>query len=85
MVCTGHGMGYTPRVRGMVGHMEIEKMSKDTPKHTKPDHLVKPSKKGGIELSESELKKVTGGATANKATDAPTESVSLNFSKIHMQ
>jgi hypothetical protein len=58
-------------------------MSKSKPKH-RPDNLVKPGKSGEIELSESELKGVSGGASANKATETPTESLSLNFSKIHM-
>ncbi|HVY98514.1 MAG TPA: bacteriocin [Dongiaceae bacterium] len=57
-------------------------MSKDAPKHTRPDSLVKPGKKAGIELSESELKAISGGAPANKAGSSPTESLSLNFSKI---
>jgi hypothetical protein len=37
-------------------------MSKKTEsKSTKPETLVKASKKAGIELSESDLKKVAGG------------------------
>ena len=56
-------------------------MSKDKPKSAKPDTLAKPGKAGGIELSESELKTVSGGSTANKL-DTPTESLSLNFTKI---
>jgi hypothetical protein len=63
--------------------MEIEQMSKNKPKHA-PNSLVKSGKNGEIELSESELKGVTGGAPANKATTGPTESLSLNFSKIQL-
>jgi hypothetical protein len=64
-------------------------MSKDKPKRAKPDSLVKPGNAGQIELSESDLKKVTGGgtATANKATTSstsPTESLSLNFTKVEI-
>ena len=57
-------------------------MPKDKSKSTKPDLLVKAGKKGGIELSESDLEKV-GGGDANKATPSgPTENLSLNFTKI---
>ncbi|HVT50299.1 MAG TPA: hypothetical protein VHE77_01945 [Dongiaceae bacterium] len=63
-------------------------MSKDKPKRAKPDSLVKPGKAGQIELSESDLKKVTGGGTANKATTSsstgPTENLSLNFTKVNL-
>jgi bacteriocin-like protein len=67
--------------------MEIEEMSKDKPKSAKPDSLAKPRKAGATELSESELKTVSGGGTATKTTTTttttnPTESVSLNFTKI---
>lgn len=39
----------------------MSKISKDQPKSSKPETLVKAGKKGGIELSESDLKKVAGG------------------------
>ncbi len=63
-------------------------MSKDKPKSAKPVSLAKPRKAGATELSESELKTVSGGGTATKTTTTtttttnPTESVSLNFTKI---
>lgn len=39
----------------------MAKMSKDQPQRTKPGALVKAGKKGQIELSEFDLKKVAGG------------------------
>jgi hypothetical protein len=39
----------------------MPKMSKDKPKSAKRDTLVKTTRKGEIELSESDLKKVAGG------------------------
>ncbi|HVO02383.1 MAG TPA: hypothetical protein VMT54_09290 [Candidatus Cybelea sp.] len=36
-------------------------MAKSKPSKAKPDKLTKTSKKGGVELSESDLKKATGG------------------------
>jgi len=39
----------------------MPKISKDQPKSAKPESLVKTSRKGEIELSESDLKKVAGG------------------------
>jgi len=41
-------------------------MSKNKPKSTKADSLVKPGKKGQVELSESDLKKVRGGMGDHK-------------------
>ena len=59
-------------------------MSKNKPKRAKPGSLAKPRKAGAAELSESELKTVSGGGTATKpaTTSGPTESLSLNFTKI---
>ena len=56
-------------------------MSDSKAKSTGPDKLVKPSKKTEIELSESELSRVSGGDT-NKASSGPSESLSLNFTKV---
>jgi hypothetical protein len=39
----------------------MTKISKDQPQRAKPESLVKAGKKGQIELSESDLKKVAGG------------------------
>jgi len=38
---------------------------KDLPKRAKPETLVKTSRKGQIELSEDDLKRVSGGQKAN--------------------
>jgi len=43
----------------------MPKISKDQPKSAKPESLVKSSKKGSIELSEADLKKVAGGLKFN--------------------
>jgi len=40
-------------------------MPKEQPKSAKPESLVKTSKKAQIELSESDLKKVSGGLKIN--------------------
>ena len=47
----------------------MPKMSKDQPKSSKPESLVKTGKKGEIELSESDLKKVAGGYKINTFKD----------------
>jgi len=39
----------------------MSKISKEQPKSAKPESLVKTSRKGEVELSESDLKKVAGG------------------------
>jgi bacteriocin-like protein len=39
----------------------MPKMSKDQPHRAKPETLVKAGKKAQIELTESDLKKVSGG------------------------
>ena len=63
-------------------------MSKDNLKSIKPDHRVKTAKKAAAELSEAELEKVSGGDGATQTasnTSSPSESLSLNFTKIEMK
>ena len=47
------------------------------------DNLVKTTKSSDVELSEEELKRVAGGTPPK--SDKPTESLSLNFTKIQTQ
>jgi len=47
------------------------------------DDLTKTTKAGDVELSEEELKRVAGGTPPK--SDKPTESLSLNFTKIQTQ
>jgi bacteriocin-like protein len=46
------------------------------------DELVKTNKNSKVELTEDELSKVSGGNGQTATTALPTESFSLNFSKI---
>lgn len=48
------------------------------------DDLVKTTKSGDVELSEEELKRVSGG-TPQKGSDKPVETLSLNFTKIQYE
>ncbi len=49
----------------------------DTPEPSRRDHMITTTEDGKIELTEQELNRVTGGAG-----DLPTESLSLNFTKV---
>lgn len=43
----------------------MRKISKDESKRDKPETLVKAGRKGQIELTESDLKKIAGGLKLN--------------------
>jgi bacteriocin-like protein len=46
------------------------------------DDLVKTTKSGDVEMTEEELKRVSGGTPPK--SDTPTESLSLNFVKVQI-
>jgi hypothetical protein len=54
----------------------------DEPKK-QPEEIVESAEPPSPELSEAALEQVAGGAKT-QADDAPTESISLNFTKIHV-
>jgi hypothetical protein len=55
--------------------------SKKDPQISSTDDLTKTTKSGDVELGEEELKRVSAG-TPSSGGDRPTESLSLNFTKI---
>ncbi len=54
----------------------------DEPKK-QPEEIVESAEPPSPELSEAALEQVAGGAKT-QADDAPAESISLNFTKIHV-
>jgi hypothetical protein len=54
----------------------------DEPKK-QPEEIVESAEPPSPELSEAALEQVAGGAKT-QADDVPTESISLNFTKIHV-
>ena len=57
--------------------------NKKDAKISSADDLTKTTNKGDVELSEEELKRVSGGTPPK--SDKPTENLSLNFTKIQTQ
>ena len=55
--------------------------SKEDAAISSTDDLIKTTKGGHVELSEEELKRVSGGHKGSEG-DVPTETLALNFTKI---